>query len=192
MTSPLDLQSGSTALVIVDIQNFTLGHDTHPHTALKIKANNERLVSECRKRGVAVIFVRIAGIPHMGLNSPADAPFGGFTFAPDWQEFHSDLAPHQDETVITKHNWGAFYGTELDSRLRRNGIRTVLITGIATNFGVESTARQAHEAAYHCVLVEDAMGAYSVEDHRFAIERIFPRLGRVRSTDQVIAALQSL
>ena len=190
MTSTLDLEPGSTALIIVDVQKFTLGHDTHPHTAAAIQANNVRLVAECRKRGVAVIFVRIAGQAHMGLKTPVDAPFDGFTFTPDWQAFHPDLAPLEGETVITKHNWGAFYGTDLDPRLRRNGIRTVLITGIATNFGVESTARQAQEAAYHCILVEDAMGAYSVEDHRFAIERIFPRLGRVRSTDQVIAALE--
>lgn len=192
MADKLELERGSTALVIVDVQNFTLGHDTHPHATATILANNVRLASHCRAHGVPVVFVRIAGQPHMGLNTPTDAPFGGFTFPPDWEAFHADLAPRDGETVVTKHNWGGFYGTDLDPRLRRNGIRTVLITGIATNFGVESTARQAHEAAYHCILVEDAMGAYSVEDHRFAVERIFPRLGRVRSTDQVVAALDRM
>lgn len=105
-----------------------------------------------------------------------------------WDEFPPNLLSPKD-VVITKFNWGAFYSTDLDLQLRRRGIRTVLLGGIATNFAVESTARQAHEAGYEVVLIEDDMTGFTAEEHRFAIERILPRLGRVRSTDEIIAAL---
>jgi nicotinamidase-related amidase len=91
--------------------------------------------------------------------------------------------------VITKRQWGAFYGTELDLQLRRRGIRTIVIGGIATNFGVESTARDAFERGYEQVFAEDAMSSVSAEAHRFAVSVVFPRIGRVRSTDEILQAL---
>src|SRR3546814_3892582 len=73
----------------------------------------------------------------------------------NWFELDEGLARPTD-LRITKHQWGAFYGTDLDLQLRRRRIETVVIGGIATNFGVESTARAAHEHGYAPVLVEDA------------------------------------
>jgi nicotinamidase-related amidase len=74
--------------------------------------------------------------------------------------------------------------------LRRRGITTIVLGGIATNMGVESTARGAHEHTYHLVLVQDAIAGLTVSDHAFAVERIFPRVGRVASTNEVVAALR--
>jgi nicotinamidase-related amidase len=88
-----------------------------------------------------------------------------------------------------KHQWGAFYGTDLDLQLRRRSIDTILIGGIATNFGVESTARDAWERTYKVVFIEDMMTSFSTEAHQFSISTVFPRLGRVRSSEQVLAAL---
>ncbi|HEX4632402.1 MAG TPA: isochorismatase family protein, partial [Gemmatimonadales bacterium] len=82
-----------------------------------------------------------------------------------------------------------FYGTALDLHLRRRGIRTIVLGGIATNFGVESTARDAFERNYELVFVEDAMAALTAEAHAFACQTIFPRIGRVRSTQEVCDAL---
>src|SRR3546814_10758135 len=65
----------------------------------------------------------------------------------NWFELDEGLARPTD-LRITKHQWGAFYGTDLDLQLRRRRIETVVIGGIATNFGVESTARAAHEHGY--------------------------------------------
>jgi nicotinamidase-related amidase len=73
-------------------------------------------------------------------------------------------------------------------QLRRRGIKTIVIGGIATNFGVESTARDAYERGYALVFVEDAMSALSDDGHQFAIANIFPRLGLVRSTEEVLKA----
>jgi nicotinamidase-related amidase len=89
------------------------------------------------------------------------------------------------DILVTKHQWGAFYGTDLDVQLRRRGIRTVVIGGIATNMGVESTARQAHEHGYDVVIVEDATAGLSAEMHAFAITTIFPMLARVVTAGEI-------
>lgn len=100
------------------------------------------------------------------------------------------LDPREGDIVITKRQWGAFYGTELDLQLRRRHIRTLILGGIATNFGVESTARDAYERGYEQVFVEDAMAAPTAEAHRFAVTTILPRIGLVRSTEHVLNALR--
>ena len=86
---------------------------------------------------------------------------------------------------ITKRKWGAFYGTELDLQLRRRAVTTVVIGGIATNIGVESTARAAHEHGYAVVLAEDAITGRSAEMHAFAFGQLFPLLGRVAKVDEI-------
>ena len=100
------------------------------------------------------------------------------------------IAPSIAGVPGAKHQWGAFYGTELDLQLRRRGVRTIVLCGIATNFGVESTARDAWERNYALVFAEDAMAGLNAEAHQFAITTIFPRLGRVRSTDEILRSLQ--
>ena len=90
--------------------------------------------------------------------------------------------------MILKRQWGAFYGTDLDLQLRRRKVTTIVLCGIATEFGVESTARDAFERGYELILVSDAMTGLNAESHTDALERIFPRLGRVRDVEQVIGA----
>jgi len=92
--------------------------------------------------------------------------------------------------VITKHQWGAFYGTELDLEFRRRGLATIVLCGISTNIGVESTARDAAEIGYELIFAEDAMTGGSAEGHANSVKHIFPRMGRVRSTGEIIAALK--
>jgi nicotinamidase-related amidase len=90
---------------------------------------------------------------------------------------------------VTKRQWGALYGTDLEQHLRRRGIRTIVIGGIATNIGVESTARAAFDQGYEVVFAEDAMSSLSAEIHAFPIKNIFPLMGRVRSVEQIVKAL---
>jgi nicotinamidase-related amidase len=92
--------------------------------------------------------------------------------------------------VIFKRQWGAFYGTDLDLQLRRRRLTTIILCGIATEIGVESTARDAHERGHELVFAADAMTGTSAEGHANSLERIFPRMGRVRTTEQIVAALQ--
>jgi nicotinamidase-related amidase len=110
---------------------------------------------------------------------------------PDWSEIVPEMGPRPGDVVITKRQWGAFYGTALDLQLRRRGIRTLVFGGIATNFGVESTARDAYERGFEQIFVEDAMSGLTADAHHFAITTIFPRMGRIRSTDDVLAAIRA-
>src|SRR4029077_20419338 len=116
------------------------------------------------------------------VERPMQAPPGGFP--EDWSELADGLAEASD-LKVTKRQWGAFYVTDLDLQLRRRGVTTVVIGGVATNMGVESTARAAHEHGYAVVLAEDAMTGLSAEMHAFAFEQIFPLLGRVAKSDEI-------
>ncbi len=93
------------------------------------------------------------------------------------------------DIIITKRHWGAFHGTELDLQLRRRGIKNIVLCGISTNIGVESTAREAYQNGYNQIFVEDAMGAMNREEHDATVKNIFPRIGLVRKTSDVLGML---
>ena len=128
------------------------------------------------------------GFPDM-LRQPTDQPPPiGDSLPAGWWEQPAELEAAPDDIQIIKRQWGAFQAPGSTCR-RRRGIATVVLGGIATNFGVESTARAGWELGYALVLAEDAMSAPAAEMHAFAVQRIFPRLGRVRKTAEVLAAL---
>ncbi len=108
---------------------------------------------------------------------------------PGWDEIVPEVGPEPGDHVVRKRQWGAFYGTDLDLQLRRRGIGTVILCGISTNLGAESTERDAYERGYQQVFVDDACAARTAEEHAFAFRTVFPRIGRVRSADEVIATL---
>jgi len=146
-----------------------------------------------RELGATVVLVRVAFQADLKdlLNAPADvpAPFNPSSLPPNWSELAPEIGPLPGDLVVTKRQWGAFYGTDLDLQLRRRDVRTIVLGGISTNIGVESTARSAYEHGYAQVFVEDAMTSHSAEAHDFAVKNIFPRIGLVRSTAEVLAAL---
>lgn len=189
--SPLDPKS--TALLLIDLQNGIVGMPTAPLPAEQVISNARKLVEAFHRLEAQVILVRVAGALDGKdmLHPDADEPMVRSGPRPDgWSEIVPDLSPQGNDLVITKRQWGAFYGTELDLELRRRGISTIVLGGISTNYGVESTARDAYERGYRLVFAGDAMAARETEDHEFAIRRIFPRIGRIRSTEQIIQALE--
>ncbi len=191
MADPIHLDPKQTALVLVDLQNGVLSRQTAPHSASDVLARGVRLANAFRKAGALVVLVHVSFSPDGGdaLMQPTDAgPMAGAR-DPDWDVISPELGHSERDVVITKRQWGAFYGTPLDMQLRRRGIKSIVIGGIATNFGVESTARDAFERGYALVFVEDAMAGLGDSAHHFAISNIFPRLGRVRSTEEVLKAL---
>lgn len=102
------------------------------------------------------------------------------------EALHADPAR---DILVLKHQWGAFYGTDLDLQLRRRGVTNIVLCGIATSIGVESTARNAFERAYNLTFASDAMTDVSLEAHERALSIIFPRIGEVGSTEEIIAKL---
>ena len=187
----LSLDPKTTALVLIDLQKGITRYSTAPHASPDVIANGIRLAERCRAAGSTVVLVRVAFAADGSdrLQMPTDAQPPAAQPAADWSEIVPELGPKDGDLVVTKRQWGAFYGTDLELHLRRRGIKTVVIGGISTNFGVESTARDAFERAFALVFVEDAMSAMSAEGHTFAITNIFPRLGLVRSTSDVLKAL---
>jgi len=191
---PIVLAANSTALVLIDLQRGIMGRDTGPRPTAMVLANAVRLADRFRQLAAMVVLVRVSFSADGKdvLAAPVDSPF---TVRPgqmpaNWAEISPELGPREGDLVITKHQWGAFYGTELDLQLRRRGVRSIVLGGIATNFGVESTARDAWERNYALIFAEDAMAAMSADAHAFAVGNIFPRLGRIRSTDIILKALE--
>ena len=182
------------ALVVVDLQAGILRVPLAPHSASTVLKNGVRLAQAFRgaRRPVALTRVAWAADFADALQQPVDRPLpmppGGLPA--DWADLAKELEAGPSDIVITKRQWNAFHGTELDLQLRRRGVKTLVLAGIASNMGVESTARAAYELGYRLVLAEDAITSMSAELHAFAAQTIFPMIGQVRSTDQILAALK--
>ncbi|HEX3110792.1 MAG TPA: hydrolase [Thermoanaerobaculia bacterium] len=190
-STPFSLDPKSTALVVIDLQRGIVARDTQPYTTAQVVECAARLTKRFREAGALVVLVHVEFAPDFAdrLNPPADSPTPATPLPPGWSDIVPELGSDPRDVIVTKRNWGAFYGTPLDLQLRRRHIRTLVLGGIATNMGVESTARDAFERGYEQVLVEDACSTFSGEMHAFTFKNIFPRIGRVRSTEEVIAAI---
>ena len=187
------IEPRKTALVLIDLQQGVVSRPFAPRSGAEVVQNASRLAAKFRALGATVVLVRVTFQQDSRdrLNAPADAPmqFNTSALPPNWAELAPEIGPQPGDLIITKRQWGAFYGTELDLQLRRREVRTIVLGGIATNFGVESTARDAYERGYAQIFVEDAMASMTVEAHEFVVKNIFPRIGQVRSTDEVLSAL---
>lgn len=190
MPTPLELTAAKTALVVIDLQAGILARQVAPHASADVLDRSAKMCARFRAAGAQVVLVRVsfAADGSDALSQPCDEPMA--RARPDgWDVLSPAIGSGERDIHITKHQWGAFYGTELDLQLRRRGITTLVMCGISTNFGVESTARDGWERGYSIVFVEDAMASFDAAAHTFAVKNIFVRLGRVRSTDEVLAAL---
>jgi nicotinamidase-related amidase len=187
--NPPQINLAHAALVLIDLQKGIAGRPTQPHAGPDVVRNAAKLAARFRAAKAPVVLVNVGFSADFGdaLKVEVEEKFQMGNLPPDWMEIVPELDPQPTDLRITKRQWGAFHGTELDLQLRRRGIRQIVLAGISTNIGVESTARAAYELGYNQILVEDAMASTTAEDHAFAIKRIFPRLGQVRSTEEVLA-----
>ena len=179
-----------TAIVVIDLQKGIASRPSMPHAAADVVANAARLVNAFRKNDMQVFLVHVNPTPGTALKVVSDEAFPGREpMSPDWSEFVPEMTPMPSDVVITKRQWGAFYGTDLDLQLRRRKLDTIVLCGIATDYGVESTARFAYEYGYEQIFAEDAMSSRSEEQHNAAVKYVLKRIGRVRKTDEILAAL---
>jgi nicotinamidase-related amidase len=185
----LELSPTTTALVLIDLQQGIVPMpNLAPRSGADVAATGITLAERFRAAGAPVVLVNVAFAPDFGdalkqsVDKPMAHPEGGFPA--NFSHLVEGLY-HPTDILVTKHQWGAFYGTDLDVQLRRRGVRTVVLGGIATNLGVESTARQAHEHAYDVVIAEDATTSFSSEMHAFSVNVIFPMLSRVVKADDI-------
>ncbi len=189
----LEIDKNSTALVVIDLQKGIAGMPTQPYAAEAVIANAAKLAQAFRQNDMPVFLVRVkpSADARDALKPEADVKMqmNASAMPADWSEIVPEMGPEPTDFLITKKQWGAFYGTELDLQLRRRKIGAIVLCGIATSIGVESTARFAYEYGYEQIFAEDAMASRSKEEHDSTIKNIFPRMGRVRKTEEILAEL---
>ncbi len=174
-----------TALLIIDLQRGIVAYPTaHPVGAVVGQAG--LLAGAFRRHDLPVVLVNVSGgAPGRTeqVRKPGELPA-------DWADLVPELNRQPGDHTVTKRSWGAFSHTDLESHLRERGVTQVVLAGVATSIGVESTARQAHELGFNVTLAVDAMTDMSAECHDNSVTRIFPRLGETGSTQEIIALLE--
>jgi ureidoacrylate peracid hydrolase len=100
-----------------------------------------------------------------------------------------ELKPLEADYHIPKYRWSAFHQTYLDLALRTRKIDTIIISGGSTDVGVASTAFSGRDLDYNLIFAEDACSSHQMDNHRHFMKRVFPRMGRVRTTAQVLSML---
>ncbi|WP_243787687.1 hydrolase [Saccharopolyspora gloriosae] len=180
-----------TALVLIDLQQGITGAPGTPHSPADVVSRSAELAEAFRRHGAPVVLVRVSFAADGADAAPGRTDAPGRTGSPPegWDVIVDELAGHPEDIVVTKRNWGAFHGTDLDVQLRRRDITQIVLGGIATSLGVESTARAAHEHGYHVALATDAMTDLDADAHHNSIKRIFPRLGQSATTAEIIDLL---
>jgi nicotinamidase-related amidase len=176
----------STALILIDLQKGIMGMPLAPLSSQQIVGSAHAIAEHFRHLGAPVVLVNLAypSAEHkpnvdMPMPMPKDMP-------PGWDELVDGLGQQPTDIRITKRGWSAFQHTDLDKQLRNRGIKTIVIGGVATNFGVESTAREGMGLGYDVVFASDVMSTISPQHQEFVLNQVFPMMGRVRSSADIM------
>jgi nicotinamidase-related amidase len=173
-----------TALIVIDLQVGIVAYPTvHPISGVVKHAS--ALAEAFRRHGLPVVLVNVDG----GAPGRAEQTRNPGQFPAGWTDLVPELNQQPADHTVTKRTWGAFTGTDLAAHLKNLGVTQVVIAGVATSIGVESTARHAHEHGFHVTLAIDAMTDMNPDAHTNSISRIFPRLGETGATQEIIALL---
>jgi nicotinamidase-related amidase len=171
----------TTALVVIDLQKgFAALPTTHPMK--DVVSNNVALLEAFRRRKLPIVLVNVdARAPGRSERSfsTAGMPAG-------WTELLPELNRQADDHTVTKRTWGAFTNTGLEQHLRERGVTQVVVTGVATSAGVESTARQAHELGFNVALAVDAMTDMDPAAHDNSVTRVFPKMSETGTTRELL------
>lgn len=181
---PLSTIDPSTALIVVDLQKGVA--NLLPASAFdEVVRHAHELLEAFRARNLPVVLVNVAG----GAPGRTEQSRTLTDLPADWTELLPQLDPQPTDHRLTKRTWGAFTHTDLEAHLRSLSVTQVVIAGVATSIGVESTARQAYELGFNVTLAIDAMTDISPEAHHNCLTRMFPRLGETGTTGQILDLL---
>lgn len=198
--SSLLLEPARTALLVMDCDNDVV----HPKGGSAFwqqvqerdtLAHIRRVLDGARGKGVTVIYVvasfradyaDIGPYPELlqrvkGRGALKEGTWG--------TQVHEAIAPLPQDFIVHKKRVSAFHGTDLEVVLRARGIDTLVLTGVSTNFVVESTARYGSDAGYRVIVLEDCCSAASPEMHNFAVQKVLPMLCVVASSQEFLAGL---
>jgi len=178
---PLTILDPQTALIVVDLQKGIVSLPVI-HPIEDVVKRSRALIGAFRAQGLPVVLVNVAG----GAPGRTEQPPRQRTLTEGWTELIPELGQQPSDIVVTKRTWGAFASTDLESQLKAKGVTQVVITGVATGTGVESTA---YEQGFNVTLAIDAMTDMRAEAHEYSITKVFPRLGETGTTEQIIDLL---
>ncbi|MBV1795827.1 cysteine hydrolase family protein [Siccirubricoccus sp. G192] len=220
---PLELDLSATAMLVVDMQNdFGATGGMFDRAGIDISvirraiAPTARVISAARAARLPVIYVKeelrpdlsdigAEGSPHwrmcqrMAVGAEVTAPDGRpsrIHVAGTWNtEILPELTPRDGDVIVAKRRWSAFYGTELDARLRALGVRYLVVTGCTTSLCIESTIRDAAFRDYICVLPADCTGqparsGSSYSGHEESLKIIERSFGWLSCSESVSRALE--
>jgi ureidoacrylate peracid hydrolase len=192
------------ALLVVDVQNdfaspkgsaAQRGDDVSASVAMVPRLT--RLIDEARRVGLTVVYIRTTHSEwtdtpswlyrksqHKTLNTCREGTWGA--------EFYDGISPLPSERIVIKHRYSAFINTDLNTVLKAKGIESVLVTGIATNVCVETTARDAYMFDYYVTMVSDCAAAYDQKLHESTLENMRLHFGLVASSEEIITTWRGL
>jgi nicotinamidase-related amidase len=187
---PLTQLDDRTALVTIDLQHLLRALPLI-HPLADVVAAAARLAAAFRTAGLPVVHVRAGFSPDFGdaLHPRADAPMRLPDLPPHWDQYLEELGVEPTDLLVTKRQFGAFYGTDLDLQLRRRKVTGIVLAGVATSVGVESTARAATEHGYNIAIATDAVTDVDEIAHAHSLERILPLFCELDTVAAVIAKL---
>ena len=174
----------NTALILIDLQKGIVAKDTKPCPAAAVVAKAAMLAQAFRAHKLPVVLVHVTGGAPGRNEQPKPA-----TPSADWADLVPELDIQPEDHVIEKKSWGAFAHTGLEEHLKAQGVTQVVVAGIATAIGVESTARPAYEAGFNVTLAIDAMTDLKAETHENSVRHICPRIGETGTTEDIIGLL---
>jgi len=181
---PLSKLDPSSALIVIDLQKGILAAlAATPIDAVLRQAG--ALAAAFRRHGLPVVLVNVAG----AAPGRAEQTRKWGERPADWLDFLPELQQQPGDHTVTKRTWGAFSNTDLETYLRSRGVTQVVIAGVSTSAGVESTARQAHELGFNVTLALDAMADTNPDAHLNSVTRIFPRLGETGTAQEILDLL---
>ena len=185
------IRSERTALVIIDLQMGIVNRELSPFTGSKVVQNARRLINAFNEKGAFVVLVKVSSVDGKDMLKPVtDSKVKSAPLPQGWDSFVPELINVKHAHYISKRQWGAFYGTDLDLQLRRRGIDTIVLCGVSTNIGVDTTAREAFQQGYNQIFSTDAMTASTKEEHDYVCKYIFPRIGQLRTTEEIVLSLK--
>ncbi|MES2489514.1 MAG: isochorismatase family protein [Pseudomonadota bacterium] len=174
----------NTALIVIDLQKGVVAMPTMTPAA-EIVQRCSLLAIAFRRHRLPVMLVNVVA----GVTGRTDQARSSASRPDDWAQIVPELNQQPEDRIVSKRSWGAFSSTDLQAQLQSLGVTQVVICGIATSIGVESTARHAYELGFNVTLAVDAMTDTHVDAHANSITRIFPRLGECGTTQEIIALL---
>lgn len=179
----------NTALVIIDLQNAIVQIPT-VHPMKDVIANAAKLVDAFHKAGLPVVAVNVNPNNSKAFNvrkEPSNRTLPHFE--DEWLAIVKELGALPDDIYVTKTAWGAFGTTDLDEKLKALGVTGIVLGGVSTSIGVDTTAREANAKGYNVTFVTDVMTDTSAEAHEYSIKDIFPRIGEIGTSEDVLKLL---